>query len=596
MVKDFEMGAGSSSMTNMLGGLEENAGFGDYGISRQNFTPINKEGIPLKLNDSTTATVYDLSVTKLTNVQLEEYLLEVDKEVYRKFRDFVIISDELRRCLRNLEILDSDMRYENKPRLNEIFCIKNFPILEFKAKKHHIISELVSFIKALCPIFEKMDETIADGVIPVTALGYYLKIGTKVVLHGKEIKQGAYIQNVNGATVSCTTLSQNRHGKFVEYKIDVPLSEQSYTQEELHKQIQPISEDDQVYKDLTERGAAIVACKGKVQYLNYTGPTFSEPNVISSYQKDIRVMLDLKNNIPDSYNERLAKIGSNNKELDTVSKNQLFSVLGVVPVYYIERGGYISVAFDALKPIQFNEKYYQELVLDDKYKKFLSLVTSNHYKSKQVDVIKGKGNGLLFVLSGPPGVGKTMTAEALAEKNHVPLMIISFGGLGTTPDNVEQALKLIMQLAEYWNAVLLFDEADVFLESRNNSSDVARNAIVGVFLQALEYHKGVIFLTTNRETSLDAAIISRAILKIKYHPLNQDQTLAVWTNMLSRVTENPRNLMYGMTSDPATITSITSITNGRDIRNVIRMALIYAGDSKLTTQHINKALLLHGSD
>lgn len=166
-------------------------------------------------------------------------------------------------------------------------------------------------------------------------------------------------------------------------------------------------------------------------------------------------------------------------------------------------------------------------------------------------------------------------------------MIISFGTLGTTPDKVEKSLKEIMQLAEYWNAILLFDEADVFLESRTNSSDIARNAIVGVFLQALEYHKGVIFLTTNRETTLDPAILSRSVLKIPYKSLTLLQSLIVWKNMLSKVTPDVDNIMFYLKDEP------NIICDGRDIRNIIHIASVLSQGDTLSFEHIQHALELY---
>lgn len=589
------MGAESSLMEDMsvFGDMDESGSqFGNYGTSMEKFTPVNPGGVSLKISDSTTQTVYDLVVTKCPseNIQLEEYLIETEKDIYRKCREFVIISDELRKVLRNLDLLDSDMRYETKPRLSVLYCLNKFSMIEFKAKKQVLLAELISFIKESCPIFGKMDETIAAGNIPLAAVGYYLKIGTKVVVYSKDIYQGAYIKSVSGSTVHCTTLSQNRHGKFIECNISVKLTEQSYTLQKLHNQIRPISEDDEVYKELALRGAAIVSSKGMVKYMTYTGPVFEGPEVVTRYEHNIRVMMDLYNEIPDSYNERLAKIGSRDKELESVTKNQLFSVLGSIPVYYIEKGEHISVAFDKLQPIQFNENYYEELVLDHKYKEFLSLVTSStQSRLKQIDSIKGKGNGLLFILSGGSGLGKTMSVEALAEKNHVPLMVISFGSLGTTPDKVENSLKSIIQLAEYWNAILLFDEADVFLERRSNSSDIVRNAIVGVFLQVLEYHKGVIFLTTNRQTSLDPAIVSRAILAINYTHPTLEQSLIIWKNMLTRVTANVDDIILKLQHNE------NLIRNGRDIRNVIHIALILAQGNDLSFEHIQQAINLHSA-
>src|SRR5437879_11619905 len=44
-----------------------------------------------------------------------------------------------------------------------------------------------------------------------------------------------------------------------------------------------------------------------------------------------------------------------------------------------------------------------------------------------------KDRSLLFVLHGPPRVGKTLTVEAIAEQTRRPLYALSDGELGSTP-------------------------------------------------------------------------------------------------------------------------------------------------------------------
>ena len=95
---------------------------------------------------------------------------------------------------------------------------------------------------------------------------------------------------------------------------------------------------------------------------------------------------------------------------------------------------------------------------------------------------------------GPPGVGKTFTAEAgenfrpclrsfapltqpVAEKSRVPLYSMSAGMLGTKPEDVERSLDRALELCRLWNAMLLLDEADVFLGVRTNDG-LARNELV----------------------------------------------------------------------------------------------------------------------
>lgn len=93
------------------------------------------------------------------------------------------------------------------------------------------------------------------------------------------------------------------------------------------------------------------------------------------------------------------------------------------------------------------------------------------------DLIKGKGKGCVFLLHGAPGIGKTFTVESIAKVARRPLYVMMSGELGTDMETVERHLKRVLELAMTWKAVLLIDEADVFLE-RRSSHDLARNGIV----------------------------------------------------------------------------------------------------------------------
>jgi hypothetical protein len=88
-----------------------------------------------------------------------------------------------------------------------------------------------------------------------------------------------------------------------------------------------------------------------------------------------------------------------------------------------------------------------------------------------------------------------------------PLYCISAGELGSNPDGVDNALTQILELAQRWKAVVLLDEADVFLSQRREIN-VERNALVSIFLRQLEYYQGIMFLTTNLVSQCDAAFES----------------------------------------------------------------------------------------
>jgi len=95
----------------------------------------------------------------------------------------------------------------------------------------------------------------------------------------------------------------------------------------------------------------------------------------------------------------------------------------------------------------------------------------------QVDLVPGKGQGLIILLHGPPGSGKTSTAETIAAYTGRPLYSITCGDIGLVPKDVEKELDEHTSRADKWGCVLLLDEADVFLMQRT-WKELARNALV----------------------------------------------------------------------------------------------------------------------
>jgi SpoVK/Ycf46/Vps4 family AAA+-type ATPase len=177
-----------------------------------------------------------------------------------------------------------------------------------------------------------------------------------------------------------------------------------------------------------------------------------------------------------------------------------------------------------------------------------------------------------------PGVGKTTCAECIAELTKRPLLTITCGDLGTESNFVEQELSRWLKLGALWNAVLLFDEADVFLESREHG-DIERNSLVSVFLRALEYYQGLMFLTTNRIGTFDEAILSRVHVILHFPDLTDTERKEIWdTSFRKLADERPsikidfslNDLVY---RDPA----IKALNwNGREIRNAFNTMIALA--------------------
>ena len=101
---------------------------------------------------------------------------------------------------------------------------------------------------------------------------------------------------------------------------------------------------------------------------------------------------------------------------------------------------------------------------------------------------------------------KTLTAEVLAEYKERPLYSIQCSQLGIDPETIEKNLAVVLQRANRWNAILLLDEADVYITKRGSS--LQHNAIVGVFLRILEYAQCILIMTTNLSMTRSRAAAS----------------------------------------------------------------------------------------
>lgn len=137
------------------------------------------------------------------------------------------------------------------------------------------------------------------------------------------------------------------------------------------------------------------------------------------------------------------------------------------------------------------EEAFDDLVIKPDHKRLVQALVKTHARTThvsgkafpnaaedyQADIVRGKGKGLIILLHGPPGVGKTSTAECVADLTRRPLFSITCGDIGTEPETVERTLDENFLLAHRWECVLLLDEADVFLQERDRTN-LKRNSLV----------------------------------------------------------------------------------------------------------------------
>ncbi|KAL9118613.1 MAG: hypothetical protein Q9187_004841 [Circinaria calcarea] len=278
---------------------------------------------------------------------------------------------------------------------------------------------------------------------------------------------------------------------------------------------------------------------------------------------------------------------STDKEDEEYIRNMLLFCPAHVFAFSLRNKDWRDVKTKELKDVTFNEKAFRKLVIERRYKAIVTAMVRSYLKKTTdfKDLIQGKGRGLVVLLHGSPGTGKTLTAECVAESEERPMYIVTCGNLGTNPTDLENNLRETFEYAVNWKAVLLLDEADVFLQERD-IHDLKRNALVSVFLRELEYFDGIMFLTTNRPGALDEAFQSRIHITLRLPDLDPDSRLKIWAIFVQELEishGDKESLMRNIQKEVG-----NENLNGRQIRNCIRAALAMAAQDnvQISGRHI----------
>lgn len=180
---------------------------------------------------------------------------------------------------------------------------------------------------------------------------------------------------------------------------------------------------------------------------------------------------------------------------------------------------------------KYDETLQDKLVLPDANIKLLDALVQNLDLFVEDDdsrsrVLTDKAQSRVILFKGPPGVGKTLTSEVYAERIHRPLYEVACGQLGSDPEELEGKLQMVLSRSIRLNMPLVLNEADVYVKARGDN--LSQNSIITVFLRLLEYHTGLVFLTTNRPDDIDFALISRCIAVINCERPKEPERIRLW--------------------------------------------------------------------
>lgn len=147
------------------------------------------------------------------------------------------------------------------------------------------------------------------------------------------------------------------------------------------------------------------------------------------------------------------------------------------------------------------------------------------------------GLGLAFNFAGPPGTGKTICAEAVANALGKKLLVVRYSELESMwAGNTSKNVVSVFRWAEEQDAVLFFDEADAIASRRfstiGRGYEREANAVVNVLLRELEEFSGVVIFATNMAANFDPAFERRIRTHILFTMPNVEERELIWRAQL----------------------------------------------------------------
>ncbi|KAK1750307.1 mitochondrial sorting [Echria macrotheca] len=478
-----------------------------------------------------------------------------------------------------------DLEDKTKEHLKLLYDTLQYEIGDsIKAFEDYVKNSVITF-KHLWMIFQPGKPVVAMYKGPLTAF---------------ELAETEYMSNNCGSFLrtkcDCVDYGGKNFGRYQEI-IDIP--EFIGTKKITSLSVYPLvfhAKRDEVVETLTKRGQLFESLAGH-HYKSYSGKaiTWDREGKEVPIQVSGRIIIDIDsfNRFSPYYNtrylsdwsakdlERLGKYkdehGLNDKGEFRLTPYHHLLARSRTRGYSLKLKKWLDFYIEQVAEITWNNNAFDKLVLPADQKELILAFSESQLEGSTFDdVISGKGKGIICLLSGPPGVGKTLTAEAVAENLKAPLYSLGSGDVGSDPWEVERTLQSILELVARWNAILLLDECDVFLEARS-THDLERNKVVSIFLRTLEYYEGIMFMTTNRIDNIDAAFQSRIHVSLEYPDLTSAARRSIWKNFLRGAT-----IKSGLTDGDIEQLSELKL-NGRQIKNVLKTAQLLAARRKSPT-------------
>ncbi|KAM0431481.1 hypothetical protein ACHAPT_005459 [Fusarium lateritium] len=285
----------------------------------------------------------------------------------------------------------------------------------------------------------------------------------------------------------------------------------------------------------------------------------------------------------------------NPQNVEALTEHQYFLCDSIVEAFLFKYKTWRSLHVDGFQEAAFDGSLFEDLVINDASKMYIqdlakpyikgpqenepqkqlrSGLGQAHKPSKQkkpwsTDSTKIKGEGLTMLLHGRSGVGKSYTAECIAQHTRRPLLSLDASDLGQRAERKDESLVRWFKLAEKWGATLLIKDADVFL-------DFGRNEIVAGFLRAMTYFKGILIFTTNHVGMFDRGLMSHINAQIFYPFFDAVERGRLWSIYFQKL-EDDSDMNMSVTEavkDYVKSEEVEALEwNGREIQSAFQVAV-----------------------
>lgn len=186
------------------------------------------------------------------------------------------------------------------------------------------------------------------------------------------------------------------------------------------------------------------------------------------------------------------------------------------------------------------------------------------------------GKGLNVLFSGPPGTGKTMASEVIANELGLDLYKIDLSQVVSKYiGETEKNLRHIFAEARTSYAILFFDEADALFGKRSEVKDAHdryANIEIGYLLQEMEAYDGIAILATNLRQNMDEAFVRRLQVIVEFPFPDEEHRHLIWKVIFPNEAPINDDVDFSLLAREANLA-------GGSIKNIALTAAFYAASS-----------------